>query len=322
MLSKVLDIIVPIYNKANYIPELVSGFVKLPIDKCNIIFIDDGSTDSSVEVLKEMIAITKLENGFLHTKKNGGVSTARNLGIALSKSKYIWFFDPDDILHSDALNIFDKIEKSDCDIIVFNYSRIKMSNNSQQDFIFEEFGVVDKIEFLKKYDHFSDRNNMSFIWNKLYKRAFIENMRFDEGVQLSEDRRFNINLMTKGGSLFVCNNFIYIYRLFEEGTLSTSMSFKKVSDIYDTNRLNLQVLEFPRYACKKHILSQVKMRIVIQEKNILSFYVKEHQSLKQKILPFYSAKEMLTFIFLVLHLSQPVYRLFRAVKTSFLKVFK
>ena len=96
-----LTIIIPSYNKKNYITECINSVINQTYEDWRLIIIDDCSTDGSQEVLKKFNTNKKIKIIFL--KKNKGPSFCRNLGIRLSFSKYIGFLDADDFWEENKL---------------------------------------------------------------------------------------------------------------------------------------------------------------------------------------------------------------------------
>lgn len=295
--AKKLDIIIPVFNKEIFIEKLILELSKFPVDKCNIIFVDDGSIDSSFVIIKNTIENLKLHNFYYYTKINSGVSSTRNFGLEKARSEYIWFIDPDDFPHNESFNLLDKIFKYDEDILVFRYSIFNVKNGNFKDFIFDDYGKLETKDFLRKYDYFSQKNNMSFIWNKWYKRDFIANIVFDESVNLSEDRRFNLCIFSKNGIVNVIDKSIYTYFIYGENTLSSSTNIEKIKDVCETNYINLSILGYPHIQCKKHILVIFRALLQINRVNAFKFYFYEHAKLNLNIFPFYSLREFLFIVF-------------------------
>ena len=92
-----ISIIVPIYNVEAYLEECLDSLYKLNIPDMEIILIDDGSTDNSY-LIAQKYALKFPEKTILIQKKNGGLSSVRNLGIKKASKKYIAFIDSDDFI--------------------------------------------------------------------------------------------------------------------------------------------------------------------------------------------------------------------------------
>ena len=128
-----LSIIVPIYNVEKYIGSLVNSLVKQTNKNFEVIFIDDGSTDDSMQILKEIMAGSEQEFSFkLLQQVNQGLSSARNIGILNATGEYIFFLDSDDEIE---INFVETIltscyKYSQPDTLIFDYSRIDEFGNA------------------------------------------------------------------------------------------------------------------------------------------------------------------------------------------------
>ena len=128
-----LSIIVPIYNVEKYIGSLVNSLVKQTNKNFEVIFIDDGSTDESMQILKEIMAGSEQEFSFkLLQQVNQGLSSARNIGILNATGEYIFFLDSDDEIE---INFVETIltscyKYSQPDTLIFDYSSIDEFGNA------------------------------------------------------------------------------------------------------------------------------------------------------------------------------------------------
>lgn len=296
--SKVVDIIIPVFNKQDYLEDLINHLTPLCSEKANIIFVDDGSTDRSLEILNS----NSRNNFFVFTKENGGVSSARNLGIYYSVSDYIWFVDPDDLPDLNVIDSLNYYLHSSIDVFVFNYKKKYLKKNKIVDYTFDKYGLIDSNEFINNYGYFNKKNNMSYIWNKLYSRSAIGNTRFDENISLSEDRRFNIEIFNKLLRIQVINKFNYIYHVFGENTLSSDMNLDKINAIYYTNLLNFKLEKNIRPCFKSHLIHQLILRSSFSDFNAKDFYFNEHKKHQYNVLPFFSFKEFIFFILILFNI--------------------
>src|SRR5690554_2682260 len=124
-MSKV-SIIIPVYNKAPYLDSCISSVINQTYKNLEIIIIDDGSTDNSLEICENYRK--KDERIQLISQENQGVSVARNKGIQKASGEWIYFLDADDYLELDAFEIL--VKKShylDVDLIHFGIRARKVS---------------------------------------------------------------------------------------------------------------------------------------------------------------------------------------------------
>lgn len=114
----ILSLIVPVYNVEKYLEDCLKSLLAQDVESCKyeIICVNDGSTDGSLALLEKYAK--EYSNIRIINKENGGVSSARNLGIKASRGKYIWFVDSDDLIKPNCLGqIFNIIEKEKPEMI-------------------------------------------------------------------------------------------------------------------------------------------------------------------------------------------------------------
>lgn len=126
-----LSIIIPTYNVEDYITKCLESIVSQDIDPdiYEIIIINDGSLDGTQKIIQEFIDSHQNYNFNLINKENGGISSARNIGIHAALGVYIWFVDGDDYVENNILGKLLKEAKSDdLDLLAFDYDTIEEDN--------------------------------------------------------------------------------------------------------------------------------------------------------------------------------------------------
>ena len=117
--SVLISVIVSVYNQEKYIKECLDSIINQTCKNIEIICINDGSTDNTLNILREFKKTHK--NFTLINQTNKGLSCSRNKGISISRGKYILFVDSDDLLRDDALEkLFIKMEKRNLDMLSFS----------------------------------------------------------------------------------------------------------------------------------------------------------------------------------------------------------
>lgn len=112
-----LSFVVPVYNAAQYLPECLNSLLAQDISDYEIICVNDGSMDTSPEILRQYAA----QHGNIRVidKENGGVVSARNAGLSAAQGDYIWFVDADDFLLPNILgSLRDKTAETACDRLI------------------------------------------------------------------------------------------------------------------------------------------------------------------------------------------------------------
>ncbi|MGK3224350.1 glycosyltransferase family 2 protein [Enterobacter soli] len=200
-----ISFIIPVYNVSAYLKDFFEPF-KLCKLSCEIIFINDGSTDSSAEILQELAVGDP--RVIIINKKNGGVSSARNAGICRATGRFISCLDPDDII---SPNFFKCIEFSldtfnDVDTIIYGYEKF-------HDGILPEILNVQIEPSAFKYLH---KNALSSIhnypWLRVVRRDFYTDNLFPEGV-IYEDSVTIPVLNAQAEKVIGINAILYYYRV-------------------------------------------------------------------------------------------------------------
>lgn len=174
------SIIVPVYKTEKYLDKCVSSILQQSYTDFELILVDDGSPDNCPQMCDNY---QKQDHRVrvLH-KSNGGVSSARNLGMTVATGEYIWFVDSDDYIEPFSLQqLYEAQKEQKADMYVFNNGSIHgLSSNNINEF-FEKYYFTYILGFEP--------------WNKLYKRDMIQsqNLQFDTQETIGEDLLFNIN---------------------------------------------------------------------------------------------------------------------------------
>ncbi len=204
-----ISFIVPVYNTELYLEECLTSLLNQNIshDEYEIVCINDGSTDGSSEILYKYAS--KHHNIVVIDKENGGVSSARNVGIDVAKGDYIWFFDSDDVLKSNSLlslksiiteNKFDRIRVG---MFIFNGDARQYVNDNE----------------LKINSNATDSN----VCSSLLSRSFIceHNCRFNTDLAYCEDSVFMFEINSHNPTLFVVDKPLYLYRNRENSAMTS-----------------------------------------------------------------------------------------------------
>lgn len=185
----IVSIIIPVYNAKKYLSNTLDSVVKQTYKNLEIILVNDGSTDNSKDICESYAKIDKRIK--VINKENGGVSSARNYGLALAKGEYISFVDSDDFLFEDMIEtLVNDIQNTNAEIAVCGYWHVteKEYRNIINRIKTEE---LTKLEALyNPVNYFYSKTLMPFMWNKIFDRRLIEKIRFDETIHYGEDYLF------------------------------------------------------------------------------------------------------------------------------------
>ncbi len=211
-----VDIILPNFNKENYLQETIDSILGQSFKDFNLFIIDDNSTDNSIKII-DKYSDPRIK--FLKLKKNKGVYFCRNLGMRLSKSKYISFIDADDYWNKDKLK--NQISFMDVNKYKFTYTDyipFKSKNNIK---VFKKKINVNKEFDLKKFIYNSSIAMSTIVIN----RSILKNIKFKK-LKICEDYLFKCEML-KEHNAFKCENAIMFYRI-----LKHSLQSNKIRNIY------------------------------------------------------------------------------------------
>lgn len=215
-----VSIIVPVYNSEEYLYKLLKNLIQQTYTQIEIILIDDGSTDKSLEICNEF---KQKDNRIkILSKENEGVSIARNKGMELATGDYITFLDSDDTLDINYIKeLVENVEEN---------TLVRCNNIGLQD-------IVEKSEYIKEV---VNGKIQGVCWGYLFKRELIEDIKFDENTSYMEDTLFIIQVLFKVQQIKVVKTAIYNYNVNQGGLTKNSNNIEKRLNgyIYSINKIN------------------------------------------------------------------------------------
>ena len=171
-----ISIVVPVYNTEQYLDECLQSILKQTIiENIELICVNDGSSDNSLEILN--LYKEKFPNMIIIDQKNSGAPTARNNGLRVATGEYVYFIDSDDyIINDNCLNeLYNVAKKAFLDILNFNHLILK--NNSLKKVSIKREN--NKIYTGKEYISTAEKGNITNPpWDKLLKRSYLKEINF------------------------------------------------------------------------------------------------------------------------------------------------
>lgn len=185
-----LSIIIPIYNASSYLHTCVDSILSQSFSDFELILVDDGSSDNSGSICDEYVQ-KDLRVRVFH-KDNGGVSSARNLGLEVAIGEFIYFSDSDDKLPPNSLKILSSGINENCKSAVAGYTLLNEDNSILYSIQDMNCGYMQRDEMLMQFFAPSPYQYQGYLVNKLFNRSIIEkhHIRFDPSVKFNEDRLF------------------------------------------------------------------------------------------------------------------------------------
>jgi len=262
-----ISLIVPIFNCEKYLHSLFDSLTNQTYKNLEIILIDDGSTDKSLDLCKDF-AMKDARVKFFH-KKNGGVSSARNLGLKFATGKFVCFIDGDDLLEPNYCeDLLKTITKYKAD---FAYGGIKevYGNNVNT---YGNLNICgnkhDASFFINTFNNFW----FPVLWNKIYKRNIIINnkIKFKKLINYNEDTVFNFEYYVNCRKIATTKNIIYDYFIRNGG-----LTQKGIKDVFNSSYKTIPFrLRYPKMLFGKndqavYISSKKILKAIIQQSNMM-----------------------------------------------------
>ncbi len=231
-----ISIIVPIYNVEQYVGQCIESILAQNYDDIEILLVNDGSTDGSVEICK-MYEKKHSTIKLIH-QANGGLSAARNTGILNATGDYILFIDSDDYWQSDFLSELVQYTRNlhYPNYILLRYSYFYQQSNTvmEQTYPFQESGVIGKSGIdclgyiLKQMPNFH-----WYAWAGLVKREFLlDYSLFFEMGRKYEDALWTPNVLLHAISVGYFDKPVVMYRLEREGQITSELSYSSFQDSF------------------------------------------------------------------------------------------
>lgn len=225
-----ISIIVPVYNVEQYLPRCIDSILYQSFADFELLLIDDGSKDKSGAICDEYAAKDSRIRVF--HKKNGGVSSARNVGLDNARGEWLAFIDGDDEITKGYFNI--RQEHEEVDVIIKPYcvengeGCVTCQNN--------ELNILTEREKIFRY-YVQKRNNA--LWDKIIKRKTVGTQRFNTNVSIGEDFLFFLSVLPNVKTIAFDDTGSYRYFL-RQGSAMQSVDIKRRIEILWQNIDNVK----------------------------------------------------------------------------------
>lgn len=245
-----ISVIIPCYNVAKYLSLIAEDLKRQSYGNYEAIFINDG--DDSLDALLD--EIRNSDKRFkVYKKKNGGVSSARNVGLDKAAGEWVTFVDPDDRLEESFLqSLYDATKGEDVDYVIGGYNSFDGHNT-------ESFYLQDAtLDFGEFFSYIEDNVYFRAPWSKMFKREIVEenNLRFDERFSRCEDWIFILGyylcIKEKVGVIGNCG---YTYQVGNLGNLS---------DKYDPNHVQSALMSIELLSAVRKKVGRTKEQVNTQ----------------------------------------------------------
>lgn len=231
MLNRKVSVIVPVYNVEKYLRKCIESILSQTYSNIELLLIDDGSKDSSGQICDEF-ASKDTRVKVIH-KQNGGVSSARNLGIEKATGDYIGFVDSDDFISPEMYRVLvEMIEETQVDIAICGYLK-EVSPGEYKRYWEEDVEcILSQQEQLNNL--LTNRFYSCSCCDKLFRKELITALRFDEKIKQYEDMLFMFQAMKKSEKAAYISEPYYYYRT-NMGSASTAAFNDSMMGIIDVS---------------------------------------------------------------------------------------
>ena len=246
MENDLISIIVPVYNCEKYIEDCINSIKNQTYKNIEIIIVNDGSTDRSLELIQEAANDDKRIKIF--STENMGVSHARNIGVEKANGKWISFVDSDDWLEPNFCELlYGKAAALNADYIGCGYNKVTGENIQK---INADGNILEyeKDDFLIKL--LNVQTSYGLIHMKLIKAEYVKQVKFNENIKVAEDALFNIELCDYLNKIVIFNKPLYNYRI------NTDSVVRKYDENYN-NKYSKAMEEVSSYIKSKYANERV-----------------------------------------------------------------
>lgn len=271
---KLVSVIVPVYNVENELKKCVLSIINQTYVNIEIILVDDGSTDNSGAICDQFADC--YTNVKAYHKRNGGLSSARNMALTYVNGEYLVFVDSDDYIANDMIEIM--MQKADgADLVICNYKKVNLiGSREKQDPMNVDESCWSKYKFWQEC-YFQGLWIFCVVsWNKLYRKSLFDNIKFPNH-KLHEDEFVIGRIISLTKKIKVITDTLYFYvqrqgsimHQKQIGNLDLAEALLRRSDMFsDNNKQSLKILR--------------QNLMIISKKLILGFFENHTETEKKR----------------------------------------
>lgn len=232
-MKPLISIIIPAYNVEKYISKCIESINEQLFDNYEVIIVDDGSSDNTLEVARKKIT----DKFQILTQENMGAGLARNSGINLAKGKYITFMDADDFLYDKHCleKIAEIVNQEKCDVVT--YKMVRYFQNSGKFLVEDDITPENKVySNICNYLETTIKNSRLSVspCDKIIKTEIIKkNNIYFKKMAMLEDIDWSLELYKHVNSIMIYNEPIYVYRKGRTDSTTYSYTQQKILDCFN-----------------------------------------------------------------------------------------
>lgn len=232
-MDPLISVIVPCFQTGKYVARCLNSICTQTYTNLEIIVIDDGSTDDTARIIKDMA--DKDERIKYIYQQNNGVSAARNNGLRNATGEYITFVDSDDSIKPEMYEkLLNTLLAYNADIVHCSYCRdsgslIKKIGGSNKNYIYENEEIEYSLLEAKLYG--------PGCWNKLFKKEIVDGIRFNQDIKITEDLLFVFCAFQKAKKAIFIDSCLYVYHSSDTSSCNNTNAIKKAEDVFDVSQM-------------------------------------------------------------------------------------
>lgn len=260
-----ISVIIPVYNTQEFVESAVRSIQEQSLKDIEVIIINDGSTDNSLNILRRLESEDSRIR--LFSQPNSGQATGRNNGMKEASGKYIYFMDSDDLLESDALELcYDYAEKEHLDLVFFDAESFSEAGIDPKAYEYERCpDLPDKVytgpeifDLLMTKDKFRVAP-----WLQIIRRDFLLRIRLSYEKVTHEDELFTTLLFIQARRVGFINRKFFHRRLRSNSVVTTPFSAKNMDAyIYITDQIIRFALKYPKNAHERKLLLERAKNVI------------------------------------------------------------
>ncbi len=287
-MDKLISIIVPVYNVKAYLDRCIISLINQTYKNLEIILVDDGSKDGSGAIC-DKYASEDSRIKVIH-KQNGGVSSARNLGLDIATGEYIGFIDSDDYVETGMYEALYNVAVSEnADMTMTGFTQVRVGGNSQINEV--DFSIDwSKENIIKNYFKQGIVKEIMYSpCNKLYKKSLINDLRFSEKYRMGEDILFIFQCVERANKFSCVKGVFYNYVMRENSAMTSSFSKKRLDYIYAIKEIQKACIEKYSFAVSEaniwvycHVLNTLRQIIVAKKRKKYQEFYRENKRFLRK----------------------------------------
>lgn len=232
-----VSMIVPVYQVEKYIVQCIESVLNQTFQDFELILVDDGSKDQSGTICDSYAA--KDDRVVVIHTENKGAAAARNTGLDHASGRYIMFLDGDDYLAENMIaRLYEVIEHSEYDVVVCDF--LNLLPDEKDNFIVQlQEKTVSGREVLECLKNGKNYGVWTIVWNKIYKRKVVENLRFPAGKYF-EDEFFSDQLYLNSNQIHVIPDVLCYHRVLASSTMNTQRT-ENYLDLLDALQERIEI---------------------------------------------------------------------------------